>query len=153
MPQWITLGMFIATFGTFVVNVMLPYAYSNEHTNYQIERLVELKTIMQRLANDKRILLSNTRRIGNLILRKSVFYLQRETSSIEDKEERLAEMEGMIEKSYNIINEAIDLLEKDITYKPKELLGVAMYPDRIWGTLITILTLGGGFLSSKLTAA
>lgn len=39
---------------------------------------------------------------------------------------------------YNGISEAIEEVEKDIEYNPRQFLGVALYPDSIW-TLVTFL--------------
>ena len=41
---------------------------------------------------------------------------------------------------YDALTEAIDEVEKDITYNPREFLGFALYPDSIWGF---VTTLGG----------
>ena len=39
---------------------------------------------------------------------------------------------------YGALSEAIDTIEKDITYNPAEFLGFALYPDQIW-SLVTFL--------------
>ena len=46
--------------------------------------------------------------------------------------------------AYDAITEAIDECEKDITYNPRQFLGVTLYPDSIYGWLTTLATLGFG---------
>jgi hypothetical protein len=36
----------------------------------------------------------------------------------------------------------VDEIEKDITFNPREFLGVALYPDSIYGWASTLLTVG-----------
>ena len=43
---------------------------------------------------------------------------------------------------YDALLEAIDECEKDITYNPREFLGVALYPDSIYGWVTTLFGLG-----------
>ena len=40
-------------------------------------------------------------------------------------------MQEMAESVYECMTEAIDEVEKDITYNPREFLGIALYPDSI----------------------
>ena len=48
-------------------------------------------------------------------------------------------MQEQAEKLYDALSNAIDEVEKDITYNPKEFLGIALYPDQIW----SLVTFGG----------
>ena len=41
-------------------------------------------------------------------------------------------MQELADKMYSALSEAIDEVEKDITYNPREFLGIALYPDSIW---------------------
>ena len=47
-------------------------------------------------------------------------------------------MQESAEKTYGALTDAIDEVEKDITYNPSEFLGFALYPDQIW-SLVTFL--------------
>ena len=49
-------------------------------------------------------------------------------------------MSEIAERTLNSLSDAIDEVEKDITYNPREFLGVALYPDSIWSFLVLILT-------------
>ena len=55
----------------------------------------------------------------------------------------------MIQKAHDTINEAVDLIEKELEYSPQELLGFAMYPDRVKWFLSTLATIAFGMLTSK----
>ena len=46
--------------------------------------------------------------------------------------------------TYDALTEAVDVIEKDITYNPREFLGVVLYPDSIYGWVTTLLTVGFG---------
>ena len=50
-------------------------------------------------------------------------------------------MQEKAEHVYDALNEAIDECEKDITYNPREFLGVALYPDSIYGWATTLFGL------------
>ena len=79
--------------------------------------------------------MSNPKRIRQLVTRMAVSHLQRETATIVDQTERSAKMIALAQEAFDTINEGIDLLEKELTYQPQQLLGVAMYPDRITGLI------------------
>ena len=51
-------------------------------------------------------------------------------------------MQEEAEKVYDALTEAVDEIEKDITFNPREFLGVALYPDSIYGWASTLLTVG-----------
>ena len=51
-------------------------------------------------------------------------------------------MQEEAEKVYDALTEAVDEIEKDITFNPREFLGVALYPDPIYGWVSTLLTVG-----------
>ena len=45
---------------------------------------------------------------------------------------------------YDALTEAVDVIEKDITFDPREFLGLALYPDSIYGWATTLLVAGFG---------
>jgi predicted HTH domain antitoxin len=110
---------------------------------------VQLKGVLQRIVRDERILTSNSKAIQQLILRKAVQFVQKEVKNLETREERIEKMKELIQGGYDTINEAVDLIEKELEYTPQELLGFAMYPDRVTGLLTTLATIAFGLLSSK----
>ena len=95
------------------------------------------------------MMLTNVNRIRQLIVRKAVAYLQRQTADLEDQEERKEKMLEMAGEAFDAINEAIDLLEKELENTTQELLGLAMYPERITG----ILSAGFFFAFSTISSA
>lgn len=135
LEVWICLGTILVVLDVYVLLVLWPYSYVNEQTAYQIKRLVFLKGIMQRIIRDDDMLVSNVNRIRQLVTRKAVQYLQEQTADIEDRQERREKMLEMAGEAYDGINEAIELLEKELEHTPQKLLGLAMYPDRITGIL------------------
>ena len=48
-------------------------------------------------------------------------------------------MKELASEVYDAMSEAIDEVEKDMTYRPQKFLGIALYPDSIW-TITTFLT-------------
>ena len=51
-------------------------------------------------------------------------------------------MQEEAEKVYDALTEAVDEVEKDVTFNPREFLGIRLYPDSIYGWLTTLLTVG-----------
>lgn len=135
LEVWICVGTILAVLDVYVLLVLWPYSYVNEQTRYQVKRLVFLKGVLQRIIRDEDMLVSNVNRIRQLVTKRAVAYLQAQTADIEDKAERRAAMIEMAGAAYEAINEGIDLLEKELEFTPQELLGLAMYPDRITGII------------------
>ena len=54
--------------------------------------------------------------------------------------ERIDRMKELAAETYDSISEAIDEVEKDITFNPREFLGFALYPDSIWGWFSLVAT-------------
>ena len=90
------------------------------------------------------------KRIRQVIIFKAVSYLQKETAEIEDQAERREKMLEMAGAAMDTVNEAIDLLEKELEHRPQKLLGITMYPDQITGLLTTGVLFAFTTLSSKL---
>ena len=67
--------------------------------------------------------------------------LRKATSDLSG-EERLERMAELASETYDSLSEAIDEVEKDITYNPREFLGIPLYPDSIWGYVSLIATTG-----------
>ena len=59
----------------------------------------------------------------------------------------------LTEKAYAGITEAIDELEKDLDYRPQKLLGVEMYPERIYTLVTTTATIGFTLIQSNLSSS
>jgi len=64
------------------------------------------------------MLMSNVKRIRQLVTRMAVAYLQKETVDILDIEERKAKMIELAQGAFDTINEGIDLLEKELEHRP-----------------------------------
>ena len=47
-------------------------------------------------------------------------------------------MQEEAEKVYDALTEAVDEVEKDVTFNPREFLGIALYPDSLF-SLVTFL--------------
>ena len=58
-------------------------------------------------------------------------------------------MTEIAERHLNSLSDAIDEVEKDITYNPREFLGVALYPDSIWSVLVLLLTTAVAMLQAS----
>jgi len=148
--QWICVGTVVGVLDIYCVLIMFPYSYINEQSRWQLKRLVFLKSVLQRITCDERLLGSNVKRIRQVIIFKAVSYLQKETADIEDQAERREKMLEMAGAAMDTVNEAIDLLEKELEHRPQKLLGITMYPDQITGLLTTGVLFAFTTLSSKL---
>ena len=148
--QWICLSLLVTILDIYVILIMFPYSYINEQSKWQLKRLVFIKSLLQRLTRDERLLGSNVKRIRQVIVQKAVTFLQKETADIKDRDERQEKMLEMAGAAMDTCNEAIDLLEKELDHRPQQLLGLTMYPERITGLLTTGFLFGFTTLSSKL---
>lgn len=117
-PQWICFLTLLAILDIYVLAILWPYSNINEQTKHQLQRLVFLKSVLQRITRDEEMLASNPRRIRQQIIRKAVYYLQKETAHISDSEERKAKLLELANEAYEAINEGIDLLEKELDHRP-----------------------------------
>lgn len=64
-------------------------------------------------------------------------------------EEKFDAMKEKADQVYEALAEAIDECEKDITYNPREFLGVPLYPDSIYGWASTLFGLGLALFQSN----
>ena len=78
--------------------------------------------------------------------------LRRATADLkgEEKWDRMLELAG---ETYDSLSEAVDEVEKDITFNPREFLGVALYPDSIWGYFSLIATTGFALFQSTIQSS
>ena len=53
-------------------------------------------------------------------------------------------MKEMAVTVYESLSDAIDELEKDVDLNPKQFLGIALYPDKLYSWFVTLATLGFG---------
>ena len=58
----------------------------------------------------------------------------------------------MAATAMDTVNEAIDLLEKELDHRPQQLLGITMYPERITGLITTGMLFAFTTLTSNLGA-
>ena len=69
--------------------------------------------------------------------------LRNATTNLEG-DERMDMMKEMAVTVYESLNDAIDELDKDVDLNPKQFLGIALYPDRLYSWFVTLATLGFG---------
>lgn len=70
--QWICVSTVVGILDIYCVLIMFPYSYINEQSRWQLKRLVFLKSILQRITRDERLLGSNVKRIRQVIVYKVV---------------------------------------------------------------------------------
>ena len=73
--------------------------------------------------------------------------LRKQTEGLEG-EEKINAMIERAGKTLDSLSDAIDEVEKDITYNPREFLGIPLYPDSIWGFVSLLLTTAVALLQS-----
>ena len=57
-------------------------------------------------------------------------------------DEKWEAMQTEAEAVYDALTEAVDEVEKDVTFNPREFLGIALYPDSTFGWATTLFTVG-----------
>ena len=68
------------------------------------------------------------RNINDLIKRSAMKFMQEDYSHLKGEEKTKA-MRERSENIFDALTIAIETLEKDITFNPRQFLGVALYPD------------------------
>ena len=92
--SWIIFGIHAAFLTTSLLAVLLPSSYINRQSEWQIERLLRLREIYQRIVRDVRTLEQNPKRLSTKIQRLSVTLLRNATSDLtgEERYEKMAEV-------------------------------------------------------------
>ena len=98
---------------------------------------------------DQNILQQNPKRLDTKIQRCATTILREATSDLKG-DEKLEKMIELATSVYEALSDAIDEIEKDEALNPKKFLGVALYPDKLWGWFTTLATLGFGFAQQHL---
>ena len=108
-----------------------------------MRRLIFLREVYQRIIRDSRVLTQNPKKLGTRIQRLSITLLRDATSELSG-EERIEKMQELAQTVYDSLMDAIEELEKDVDLHPKKFLGVALFPDKLFGWFSTLATLGFG---------
>ena len=87
------------------------------------------------------MLKANPITINNRIQQLALMMLRHETQHLHG-DEKWEAMQTEAEAVYDALTEAVDEVEKDVTFNPREFLGVALYPDSIYGWATTLFTVG-----------
>ena len=61
-------------------------------------------------------------------------------------EERWERMKELANEVYDALTEAVDEVEKDVVFNPREFLGVVLQPEEIFAWATTLFTLALGLL-------
>ena len=78
--------------------------------------------------------------------------LRNQTSHLKGDEKFIA-MREMANEVYDALTEAVDEVEKDTLFNPREFLGIVLQPEQIFAWATTLFTLGLGLLQSNLDDA
>ena len=73
--------------------------------------------------------------------------LRRETSHLTG-DQRWDAMKELAIEVYDALTEAVDEVEKEVEFNPREFLGIVFYPEDIFAWATTLFTLGLGLLQS-----
>ena len=85
----------------------------------------------------------NPKRLSTRVKRLSITLLRNATTHLYG-EARIEMMKEMAVTVYESLIDAIDELEKDVDLNPKQFLGIALYPDKLYSWFVTLATLGIG---------
>ena len=110
--------------------ILFPNSFLNEEMMLQIKKLLKIREVYQRLLRDDEFLKANPVNIPNRIQQLGLKQLRLATKDLQG-DERTEKMKELAQETYDSLTEAIDEVEKDITYNPREFLGIALYPDSI----------------------
>ena len=108
-----------------------------------------MKEVYQWIVRDQNILQTNPKRLDTKIQRLAVTILREATSDLKG-DEKIEKMNELATSVYEALSDAIDEIEKDEALNPKKFLGVALYPDKLWGWFTTLATLGFGLAQQHL---
>ena len=75
--------------------------------------------------------------------------LRNETKHLKG-EARWDRMREMANEVYDALTEAVDEVEKDVEFNPREFLGIVLQPEEIFAWATTLFTLALGLLQSNL---
>ena len=67
IEQWVSFSILFVYLGTFVFMFLMPNAYLNQEMEWQIKRLLKVKTVYQRIIRDDGMLKANPITINNRI--------------------------------------------------------------------------------------
>ena len=73
--------------------------------------------------------------------------LRRETSHLTG-DQRWDAMKELAIEVYDALTEAVDEVEKEVVFNPREFLGIVFYPEDIFAWTTTLFTLGLGLLQN-----
>ena len=149
---WIVVAAHASILTILLLVVMLPSSYINKQTQFQMKRLIFLKEVYQWIVRDQSIVQQNPKRLDTKIQRLAVTILREATSDL-NGDEKIEKMNELATSVYEALSDAIDEIEKDEELNPKKFLGVALYPDKLWGWFTTLATIGIGLAQQHLTAS
>ena len=64
-------------------------------------------------------------------------------------EERWEKMRELAMEVYDALTEAVDEVEKEVEFNPREFLGIVLYPESIFTWVTTLFTLALGLFQSN----
>ena len=76
VEQWISFGILFVYLGIFVFMFLMPNAYLNQEMEWQIKRLLKVKTVYQRIIRDEGMLKANPITINNRIQQLALMLLR-----------------------------------------------------------------------------
>ena len=97
----------------------------------QVKRLISIREQYSRILRDDELINRHPSKISHRIHKIGVKLLRERTVGLQG-DEKIQKMKELAAEVYETLTEAIDEVEKDITYNPREYLGFALYPDNIW---------------------
>ena len=103
--------------GTLVMMSLIPTSYLNEEMMWQIKRLTRIRETYNHIVRDDQLIRANPASVQNRIQRIGLTMLRDATKDLEgvNKIEKMEELAGEV---YDLLTEAIDEVEKDVTYNP-----------------------------------
>ena len=76
IEQWVSFSILFVYLGTFVFMFLMPNAYLNQEMEWQIKRLLKVKTVYQRIIRDDGMLKANPITINNRIQQLALMLLR-----------------------------------------------------------------------------
>ena len=128
--------------------ILLPNSYLNKEMQLQIKKLLKIREVYQRILRDDEFIKANPVNIPNRIQQLGLKQLRLATKDLTG-DERTVKMKEIAQTTYDSMTEAIDEVEKDVTYNPREFLGVALYPDSIVSFVSLLATTAFALFSSS----
>ena len=148
LKHWIVLISWTGTYVVLSMAVLIPTSYINKQSLFQVRRLITIRESYVRLVRDPKILEDNPLNLRNKIQRIGLRQLLEETKGLYG-EKSIDKMHELACEVYESLSDAIEKLQADIEFNPRQFLGISLFPDQLWSAFLFITASAFGLLQDN----